>query len=67
MDRRLITPFDESPSIEYLEQMEADYEGMELSKLTESHLVAKETPGKKLLKKTKKKRSRTKSSGNFTL
>ena len=66
MDRRLITPFDESPSIEYLEQIEADYEGMELSKLTESQLVAKETPGKKLLKKAKKNRSRTKSSGIFT-
>ena len=65
MARRLITPFDESPSIDYLEQMEADYEGMELSQLTESQLVVKETPGKKVLKKPKKSRSRTKSTGNL--
>ena len=65
MDRRLITPFDESPSIEYLERMEGDYEGMELSQLTESQMATKETPGKKVSKKPKKIRNRTKSTGNL--
>ena len=64
MDRRLITPFDESPSIEYLEQLEREYDGIELSHITESQHATKDTtPGKKGGKKSKKNRTRTKSTG----
>ncbi len=65
MDRRLITPFDESPSISDLEALELKYEGLELSEIIEPVVTVREESagGKKTAKKSKRNRTRTKSGG----
>ncbi len=65
MDRRLITPFDESPHISDLESLEVKYEGLELSEIIEPIVTPREdiAGGKKTAKKSKRNRTRTKSGG----
>ncbi len=65
MDRRLITPYDEPPSTEELELLESEYEGFELSDMTEpdQHTKDEVTSGKKSAKKGKKSRAKTSSIG----
>ncbi len=65
MDRRLITPFDESPHISDLESLELKYEGLELSEIIEPIVTPREdiAGGKKTAKKSKRNRTRTKSGG----